>query len=91
MTVSVDCQRLVVVHGPTDPILESTLRYVGLRIVHADLTITVWAPETPGRFWTVPADLSDGYLGGEDGTGQFVRWAIPDWPFDCRDREYLDA
>ena len=38
------CQRLVVVVGSADPVLESTLTYVGLHPVHDAGDLTVWAP-----------------------------------------------
>ncbi len=38
------CQRLVIVVGSADPLLERRLSFVGLRPVHHGSGATVWAP-----------------------------------------------
>lgn len=48
------CQRLVVVHGTADPVLASTLMFVGLHVVHQADGITVWAPLEWELAWPLP-------------------------------------
>lgn len=52
-------QKLVVVVGAADPVLESTLAFVGLHVVHTAGDITVWAPLEWNRAWRTPAGGSD--------------------------------
>lgn len=62
-------QRLVVVHGPADPVLTSSLIYVGLQVIGQVDDITIWAPlEWP--------DLSCDGAGRT--TGGSILWATPD-------------
>lgn len=48
------CQRLVVVAGPADPVLEGSLVFVGLRVVHTAGDVTVWAPLDWDMAWPAP-------------------------------------
>lgn len=59
MTVG-GCQRLVVVHGPADPVLASTLIFVGLHVVHQADGIAVWAPLEWELAWSLPEPGPDG-------------------------------
>lgn len=70
------CQRLVVVVGSADPVLESTLIYVGLHPVHAGGDLTVWAP----------LDWELGWL--ELGRGSDGRTASGDWGDGPRSATY---
>lgn len=53
------CQRLVVVHGTADPVLASTLMFVGLHMVHQADGIMVWAPLEWELAWSLPEPVPD--------------------------------
>ena len=51
-------QKLVVVLGAADPVLDSTLAFIGLHVVHTSEDITVWAPVEWDLAWRAPAQGS---------------------------------
>lgn len=78
------CQKLVVVLGPADPVLESTLVFVGLHVVHTAGNVTVWAPLEWNLSWpaaVVDSDVWPGSLGWDD-----IRCATSDQSRDVRRR-----
>lgn len=78
-------QKLVVVLGPADPVLESTLAYVGLQMVHAAGDISVWAPLewNPSLPISLPP-LDYGQLFDE----WSIPWAVSDFPCEMRTEEH---
>ena len=56
-------RRVVVVHGPADPMLTYTLDLVGLDVVQEMGDITIWAPrdlrEPDWRSWDLPPGVPD--------------------------------
>lgn len=76
MTTTAVCQRVVVVHGPDDPLVSSTLAYVGLAVVYTTAELAVWAP--------IDWDLDDSFLDEGDSPALSVRPLNPMRPKDWK-------